>query len=625
MTDVEYENRLHNIYMKHYKDPIPYEDWNNTIQNLPKTYQLEFKDNFWDLSGSWFQNSLYWSKLWVVNPEVENPHRIFKGDFIKLDPMALSQVTKSPYGADLEDQFIGLSAPPQFSKPALSEENFPSSLPYVPLLIPENELDFSDLSRFRPPDRIPIPYYLSDTVPQKDGEIIGTDSYGRFFGVTGEDLILSLSQNTPEGTIYTVFETKKTLFSIESEVQIKALLKITGFIQGSGLYKAQIVSALDGISLKDSLFKGSAPSYTVAKTKFGKGNGMIIGSPYKTDDLFSVGSLVYLNKGSADGLYVEDSFYIIPTSKKKLLFKRPTEKTKTAIGVLKIIHTAQQKSTAVILSAQDSIHIGDQFTSLISPIELEQIEESEFLEQGSEFLEEMEEVETEEDFIDEQLQDPREEDDEDILEDFEDKEDPDDLFDGDFEIETEETFREKDLDNQEDQNLKDEFQYIIEGQDIEDSPADEELELEKEALESEVEGKKEINLKDENTNDDSLLEDFEETLEDFEEEEVEIIEDEDSDMEFIGNEKFLENEDNKETFGKEGFEEALEGLDEEDLEGLDAGDLEELETKELEEIEGKDSEEAGLEDLEDMEIIEDEDNEIADSNELEEFEEIDVL
>ena len=599
MTDAQYENRLHNIYMKHYKDPIPYADWNNKIQNLPKSYQLQFKDNFWDLSGSWFQDSLYWSKIWVVNPEVENPHRIFKGDFIKLDPMALSQVTKSPYGANLEDQFMGLSAPPQFSKPALKEEDFPSTLPYVPLLIPETELDFSNLSRFRPYDRSPIPFYLSDVAPQKAGKIIGTDSYGKLFGVSGENLILSLSQNAPKGTYFTVFETKKSFFSRESEIQIKALLKITDFIQGSGLYKAHIISALDSISLEDSLFKGSAPSYTVAETKFGKGNGSIIGSPHETVSLFTIGSVVYLDKGSTDGLYAEDSFYIIPNSKKESLFNRPTEKTKSAIGVLKVIHTSQQKSTAVILSAKDSIYRGDQFTGLINPIEVELIEESEFLEQGKELLEETEEFEETEDFIDEQFHDPREEDDKNLLEDFEGKE-TESLSDDDFEIETEETFREKDLDNQEDQNLEDDFKYLIEDQDLEESqiPVDEDLELEKEALESEAERKKEISLKDENTDDDSLFEEFEEAEE-------------------------FENRDESE------FEEALDGLNEEDLEGLSAEDLEDLSAEDFEVIEmeeGLETEELE-EDLEDIEKeeMETEDLDKIENNELEEFEEIDVF
>jgi len=236
-------------------------------------------------------------------------------------------------------------------------------------------------------------------------------------------------------------------------------------------------------------------------------------------------------------------------------------------------------------------------------------------------------VENTETFIDEELQNPREEEDEDILEDFESKESSDDLFDGDFETEAKENFRIKNLDDQEDQNLEKEFQFFIEGEDIEESqtPVDEELQLEKEALESEVKTQKEISLKDENTTDESLVEEFEDNLENFDRKEMEIIEDGNIEMEFIGGGE-AESKDNKETFGKEGFEDALEGLDEEDLEGLDSDDLEEIEIMEEEKPE---------EDLEKIEIIEEEKPEEdledmknrgdIDNTELEEFEEIDVL
>ena len=76
MSDSEYEKWIYNIYLRHYKDPVSNTDWNSKVQSLPQNYQLKFKDNLWDLSGSFFKNSLYWSKLWVANPQVENPHLI---------------------------------------------------------------------------------------------------------------------------------------------------------------------------------------------------------------------------------------------------------------------------------------------------------------------------------------------------------------------------------------------------------------------------------------------------------------------------------------------------------------------------------------------------------------------
>ena len=510
MTSEEYENRLHNIYLTHYKDPISYEDWNNSLQGLSTNYQLQYKDNLWDLSGKWFQNSLYWSKLWVANPDVENPHRIFKDRYLKLNPQAISQIAKSPHGVDLKAQFAGLSLPQTFSKPALSSADFPSSLPHIPLLIFDDtlKLEISDLNRFRPRDKIPIPSYLSDQAPTEDAKIVGSNSYGSFFGVTGETLVLSLSQGASKGSLYTVFERKRRgFFSREQEIKVKAILKITRFIQGSALYEAQVVSALSNISLDNPVFKGSPPSYNINKTKIGRAKGgFIIGSHREELSLLSVGNIIYLDKGSADGLHVEDSFHIIPSPSRKIPFKRPTEKTKTSIGTLKVIHLSQQKATAVILSASDGIYSGDRFTSLVDSIEVEKIEDSQFLEQGQEFFQDLEEKPSGDDFKGNQLLNPNEEEDSTLLDDFDNLESTDNLFDNDFDAEPIKNFRGKNLDkDQKDQMLEEEFKYSIENEDLDqNATVDEALEIEKENLESELNRKKEISLDDANIDDKDL-------------------------------------------------------------------------------------------------------------------------
>ena len=495
MSSEEYENRLHNIYLKHYKDPISYEDWNKSIQGLSNNYQLQYKDNLWDLSNKWFQNSLYWSKLWVANPKVENPHRIFQDHFLKLSPQAISQIAKAPHGVSIKEQFAGLSLPQTFSKPALSSDELPASLPHIPLLIFDDtlKLEVSDLNRFRPRDKIPIPAYLSDEVPSTDARIVGSNSYGSFFGVTGETLVLSLDQRASEGSFYTIFEKKgRGFFSREQEIKIKAIVKITRFIQGSALYEAQVVTALSTISVDNSIFKGLPPSYNVNPTKLGRAKGgFIIDSARDEVSLLSVGSIVYLDKGRADGLHVEDSFHIIPSSSKIITFKRPTEKIQTSIGTLKVIHLSQNKATAVILSASDSIYSGDQFTNLVDSIEVEQIEDSQFLEQGQEHFKEIEEQ------PDSQLLNPNEDDDSTLLDDFDSLDNStDDLFDGDFDVKPSNNFRGKNLDkDQADKRLEEEFQYSIENQDLDqDSATDEELKIEQKALESELKNNKEISL-----------------------------------------------------------------------------------------------------------------------------------
>ncbi|MDE0092137.1 MAG: LysM peptidoglycan-binding domain-containing protein, partial [Oligoflexia bacterium] len=251
MEETEYERWIHNIYLQHYKDPISNSDWNERIQNLPKQYQLKFRDTLWDLSGSFFKDSLYWSKIWVINPQVENPHLIYRDDFVKLDPLAISEINKSKLSVDIQDQFPGLVVPDNsFSKKALSEGEIPSSLPNIPMLFRrEDEIDLKQLRQDYASETMPIPFYLSDNIPSTYGQIVGKDGYGRFFGVLGEKVILRLEDGVPIGTVFTVFKNNGKIGSLlsnligqgdEYEVQVKGTLKVVSYIQGTGsLYKAR--------------------------------------------------------------------------------------------------------------------------------------------------------------------------------------------------------------------------------------------------------------------------------------------------------------------------------------------------------------------------------------------------
>ena len=536
ISDAEYEKQLHNIYLKHYKEPISYTDWNSQIQDLPKKHKLKNKDNMWDLSQSFFKNPLYWSKMWVVNPQVENPHQIYSGDFIKLDPVSLSKAPQSEFSADLEELFPELIVPQTSSRKALKEIEFPSSLPQLNLLTKESiisaEIDFSSLNFSKPKKTAPAAFYLSDSTPSKQAEFVSQESYGKIFGVTGEQLILRLNQTAPVGTYFTVFKklnSKFRLFSIrgsEHEIQVKGILKISSYIQGSGsLYKAQVISALSPLDIKDSIFKGLPPSYSFSSQKTGSGQGLIIGSPYKNRLFLTAGSLVYLNKGQADGIYKNDSFYIQPEkTENSKFFKRPYKYE--SIGRLKVIALSQNKATAVILSAKDSIYIGDSFTGLIKATDVETIDNQEL-----ELMEEFEEVEDFQDNPPDLFEDLDKKEDEELIEEFENPETENRLGE-DFEIETEVSPREKSLEeNQQDQELEEEFQFFIEEKEMDESLNEEKVEAEKIKKEMEdMEGFEEEWPEEELMEENEPIEESELIEEDFEEMEAEPTE-ENNDLE----------------------------------------------------------------------------------------------
>ena len=601
MDDSEYENQIHNIYLKHYKDPVSNSDWNNTIQSLPQKYKLRFKDNLWDLSDSFLKNPLYWSKMWVINSQVENPHLIYKGNFIKFDPQSLAEVNTSEHSVDIRSQFPGLVVPDNpLAKQALSESEMPSSLPkLLSSRFFDNEIDISQIKTSDIQNRTIVPFYLTGSPPSTDGEVINKNNYGEVIGLGGEELVVRIDSTASIGSVFTVFENRGRIGSLlqfvtglnEDEIVIKGRIRIVSYLQGTeSLYVASVIEAMEQIIPEDSLLQGEPPSYHFSqKGAIGSGSGLIIGTPNKNQSLLSLGSIVYLNKGIANGIHKEQLFYIKGSVGQPKNLQRPHKYEQPLLGQLQIIHSAENRATGIITEANSPIYVGDVFTGSSDRIEdlsgspyHEKVDEDETLEQGKELLIDVEEVEED---IEPVEDDPEYEDDEEDID--------DDLDDEDMELEMEP---------------------------VEDDPEYEDMELDMEPVEDDPE------YEDDEEDIDDDLDDEEDIDDDLDDEDIEDLEDfEDlEDLEEI-DEKSLEEIDDEDIEDLEDFE---------DLEEIDTEETEEMDEEELED-EDSDSEEVKMEEITVIEeIIEDEDKKLEkdfekeenkDGTELKEFEDIDTL
>ena len=406
--DQAYEQQIHNIYLKHYKNPVSNSDWNNKIRSLPKNHKLKFKDNLWDLSGSFFKNPLYWSKLWVANPQVENPHLIYQGKSIKFDHQTLSNVSSSKLSVDIQSQFPGLIIPKSdFIKITLQESEIPSSLPKVLSFRPtSNEIDISQLQNIPIEKQVIIPFFLTDTNLSPVGKIISKNGYGKSISLGGEQLVVKINGEVSIGSVFTVFKNRGRIGDIyqflkglnEDEIAIKGKIKILSYLKGTNsLYMASVIESLQSIFTDDSLLQGEPPIYSFSqKGSIGNGSGLIIGTSDEFSNLLSLGSIVYLDRGIKDGVHKGKIFYIRGNIKKSNPFKRPYQYRNPILGKLKVIHTTGNKSTAIIVESKSHIHVGDIFTG--NSTELEDLSESQHHEtieyapeQGKELLIDFEE------------------------------------------------------------------------------------------------------------------------------------------------------------------------------------------------------------------------------------------
>jgi hypothetical protein len=50
----------------------------------PERYVVRQGDTLWDIANTFLRNPAYWPEIWLVNPQVRNPHRIYPGDVLSI-------------------------------------------------------------------------------------------------------------------------------------------------------------------------------------------------------------------------------------------------------------------------------------------------------------------------------------------------------------------------------------------------------------------------------------------------------------------------------------------------------------------------------------------------------------
>jgi len=65
----------------------------NAGGNVPGVYTVRRGDTLWDITGRYFGNPYHWPRVWSYNPEITNPHWIYPMDHIRLRPEGQAQAS----------------------------------------------------------------------------------------------------------------------------------------------------------------------------------------------------------------------------------------------------------------------------------------------------------------------------------------------------------------------------------------------------------------------------------------------------------------------------------------------------------------------------------------------------
>jgi hypothetical protein len=66
--------------------PPPEANMPTPVPGAPSEYTIQKGDTLWDLSQKFLANPWYWPKIWSLNPGIENPHWIYPGGRLKIVP-----------------------------------------------------------------------------------------------------------------------------------------------------------------------------------------------------------------------------------------------------------------------------------------------------------------------------------------------------------------------------------------------------------------------------------------------------------------------------------------------------------------------------------------------------------
>ncbi len=318
----------------------------NAQDSSVEKYSIKKGDTLWDISDTKFQDSFLWPNLWRVNPQIENPDQIYPGDTIRIPSKEELMRMMAKPAEEISEKM-----------PVAVEPEIEDILPIKPVVV-------------KPVKHIISKYlYVSSGWISSEfsgiGKIYASPDHRTLFG--NHDLVYVKSkENLQIGDQYFLIRTIKKVKHPKTGKFLGYQVRVTGILEIIGMDginndvpKAQITTAFEDIHTGDRLspFTEMVPPVIPDNARTPDISGYVIESNMNYE-MASSGDIVYLDKGSIDGVEVGDTFSALikkPDFVSSALVKNPMERSIATIQVFSLQPTT---SAAVILQSEQDISIG---------------------------------------------------------------------------------------------------------------------------------------------------------------------------------------------------------------------------------------------------------------------------
>ncbi len=310
----------------------PYMDIPGTAyagENEPEEYVVEKADSLWGISEMKLQDPFLWPRLWNVNSHINNPNLIYPGTRLIIPS---------------REELLGI--PPKKMSLGILKPKAPKALPRLVFEFPDKLLNKYIINKM---DFIKSGW-IAPELPSI-GNIIMTEK-GSLLIDKGDIVYIETSGSSEPGSIYFTIKSVKKVKHPVTEEKMGHQIAITGTLEIIGsdnnVLKGRVKTTFDDISVRNGLltFSDMVPPLFIDQPRTPDISGYIVESRINSS-ISSLGDVIFLDKGSDDGVMVGDVFNAI--SDKPV--RRP-------IGKIQIIKTEPATSTAIIKESAREISLG---------------------------------------------------------------------------------------------------------------------------------------------------------------------------------------------------------------------------------------------------------------------------
>lgn len=335
-------------------------------------YTIKQGDTLWDIANTFLKDPFLWPFIWKANPDITNPDLIFAGNKLSIPNIApIERAMQAPAETAPRERAIEQPAPKEEAAAPVQEPQPAEALaqpkPVQPAPPAEEEVPTAG-SRIIVPEEQPVPLIdkysmlsagFVNSVESSD-MIVGAADKGKTMYAYDDVVYINVrsKENVSVGDKYLIYVPLDKVKHPRTGERFGRLIRGLGILQitakdSSDVLTARITLSFGDIERKSLLTPYQEPSLLYRSSQ--KRAKDISGYILEVADHHVINAqtdIVYLDKGSLDGVEPGDQFIVYADPEKKGFPRK-------AIGEVLVFLVKDRTSTAVVSKSSEEIGRGE--------------------------------------------------------------------------------------------------------------------------------------------------------------------------------------------------------------------------------------------------------------------------